>query len=155
MHLSTLGFAALIHVVYGHPEYLDYIPNGHNSYFSKLSGDGAIGHMGDESGARLNGFGKAYCGHGSGVGDCDSVRREVKRMHSCYAEDVARAMVNQDDDDDDDDHHHGKGAWTVKFCCNDVSRLPFSLLRPPFRLFFANVPFRLCRIVSCSRCHCC
>jgi hypothetical protein len=99
-----------------HPQYLDEFPNGHNAYFSSLPGEGAVGHSGDKSGARLNSFGHEYPG---GDLSLPMPRREVRRFQSCSREDYERVELNHADDDDDDHHHHHGAVWTLKFCCGD------------------------------------
>lgn len=124
-----------------HPQYLDELPNGHNSYFNSLPGqssDGAIGHSDDRGGARLNQFGHDYGGGdtwyaswapaGGALFSTDDgqdqmpVRRAVTQFQSCHVEDVERVWENQVDDDDDDHHHHKGPEWSIKYCCKDSDR---------------------------------
>ena len=134
--MRAAALASYLAAAAAHPKYLEYLPNGKNSYFGSLPGmssDGAIGHDTDRSGAHLNPFGKEYPGgdsdafglssnRGGGLSEpfVKPMRKAVRLAQACHAEDVDRVELNHADDDDDDHHHHKGPVWDIKFCCKDA-----------------------------------
>ena len=135
--MRAAALSSFLSAAAAHPKYLEYLPNGKNSYFGSLPGmssDGAIGHDDDRSGAHLNPFGKQYPGGDDAAfglswnrgGDLFSepfavpMRKAVRLAQACHAEDVDRVELNHADDDDVYHHHHKGPVWDVKFCCKDA-----------------------------------